>query len=125
MTQPTLFVDKMGTKEGDPIRMAIRMISQTFKATLVPEYTTADNVEADIIIVSSAARALHYLKETENATIGIFIFPKAEVPAATALANRYPDRVRAMGWEEFVPSLLTLIGEKTKKEEADANPARG
>ena len=124
MTQPTLFVDKMGTKEGDPIQMAIRMIGRTFKATLAPEFMTADNVEVDIIVVSSAARALHYLKETENATIGIFVFPKAEVLAATALAKRYPDRVRAMGWEQFVPSLLTLIGEKTK-EEADANPARG
>lgn len=124
MTQPTLFVDKMGTKEGDPIRMAIKIIGQTFKATLTPEFMTVDNVEADIIIVSSAARALHFLKETENATIGIFVFPKAEVPAVTALANRYPDRVQAMGWEQFVTSLLTLISEK-KKEEANADPARG
>lgn len=123
MSQPTVFVDKMGSKEGDPIRMAIRMISTG--ATVVPEFTTVDGVEADIVIVSSAARALHFLKETENATICIFVFPKSELQVATTLAGRFPNRIRVMGWEQFGPSLWSLIAEKTKKEEADADSARG
>ncbi|MDP2641866.1 MAG: hypothetical protein Q8P21_01050 [bacterium] len=117
-----MFVDKIGTKDGDPLRNAIQMIS--FGAKVVPEFITND-VEADIIVVSTAARALHFLKETENATIAIFVFPKSEVAPANALAERYPGRVRAMGWEQFTVSLIALIAEKAKKEEGDANSARG
>ncbi len=123
MAQPTVFVDKIGTKEGDPLRMAIRMISTG--ATVVSEFMTADGIEADIIIVGSATRALHFLKETENTVIGIFVFAKAELQVATTLAGRFPDRVRAMGWEQFGPSLWALIAEKTKKEEVDADSTRG
>ena len=123
MSEPTLFVDKIGTKDGDPLRNAIRMVS--FGAKVMPEFMTPDEVEADIIVVNSAARALHFLKETEKSTIAIFVFPKSQVAPANALTERYPGRVQAMGWEQFTVSLITLIAEKAKKEEGDANPARG
>ena len=123
MSEPTVFVDKIGTKDGDPLRNAIQMVS--LGAKVVPEFMTADEVEADIIVVSTAARALHFLKETEKATIAIFVFPKSEVPPANALAERYPNRIRVMGWEQFTVSLIALIAEKAKEEESDANPARG
>ena len=57
--------------------------------------------------------------------IVIFVFPKAEMSSATALANHYSDRVKVMGWERFSLDLIALIAEKTKKEEVYANPARG
>jgi hypothetical protein len=123
MAKPTVFVDKIGDKEGDPIRRAIQMVSHG--ATVVTEFLTADDVEADIIVVNSAARALHFLKETEKSMIVIFVFPKSEVSPANALAERYPDRVRTMGWEQFTLTLIALIAEMTKKEETDADPARG
>ena len=123
MSEPTVFVDKIGTKDGDPLRNAIQMVS--FGAKVMPEFMAANDVEVDIIVVSSAARALHFVKETENATIAIFVFPKSEVAPANALAESYPGRVRAMGWEQFTVSLIALIAEKAKKEEGDANPATG
>ena len=122
MAEPTVFIDKIGTKEGGPLRKAIEMVS--FGAKVASEFIT-DDVEVDIIVVSSAARALHFLKETESSTIAIFVFPKSEVASASALAERYPNRVRAMGWEQFTLSLIALIAEKAKKEEGDENPACG
>lgn len=126
MVQPTVFVDKIGTKEGDPLRNTIQVVS--FGAVVVPEFMTADGVEADIIVVSSATRALYFLKETEKSVISIFVFPKSvvsSVAAETALAERYPDRIRLMGWERFTLDLIALIAEKAKKEEGNADPARG
>ncbi len=123
MTKPTVFVDKIGTKYGDPLRNAIQIVS--LGATVIPEFMTTDDTEVDIIVVSSAARALHFLKETEKSVISIFVFPKSEVSSATALADRYPGRVRVMGWEQFSLDLIALIAEMAKKGEVDANLARG
>lgn len=64
MAQPTVFFDKIGTKEEDPLRKAIQIVS--LGATVIPEFMTTDDVEVDIIVVSSVARALHFLKETEK-----------------------------------------------------------
>ena len=76
MAKPTVFVDKIGTKEGDPLRKAIQIVSMG--ATVMDEFMTTESVEVDIIVVSSSARALHFLKETEVSMIVIFVFPKAE-----------------------------------------------
>lgn len=116
--KPTLFVDsKVGSEENGPLAKTMRAIGEAFGAISVPDFAAPDGVEADIIIVGSAARALHFLKETENATIGIFVFPKREEAPSAGLADRYPTRVRVMMWEEFGHQLAALITEKSAKEE--------
>ena len=115
MKKPTLFVDKMGNALNDPLGMAVKMIS--FGAEIALELVTSGDVEADIAVVRSASRALQFLKETEKTIVCIFVLMKSEEQAVNALVGNYPNRVKAMEWEEFGPSLMALINEKTEKEE--------
>ena len=114
MKKPTLFVDKMGDAPNSPLRKAVKMIS--FGAEIASELVTSSNVEVDIAVVRSASRALQFIKETEDTIILIFVVMKSEEKAANAMVENYPNRVKALDWEEFGLSLMALISEKTEKE---------
>lgn len=110
MTEPTLFVDH-GT---GPLTTVIAQVA--FGTRRVDTAVDADDIEADLAVVDSVAKALRLIKETEHTVIVIAYIRYDDQEAAEAFAARH-DRVHTThivsgnGKVNFVLCLQQIIGE--------------
>ncbi len=125
MGQPTVFVDL----QAGPVTVAsVAQVATAFGTERVDALVAGD-IEVDLVIVDTVAKALRVTKETERAVILIAYTRTGDRAGAEAFASRH-ERVRAahliLGTDEmrFAPFLLKLIKSLADpKEIPDAHPA--
>ena len=118
MSTMRLYVEIESAYPNNPIQLAIGKIGESAGASIVERLVSDDEVEADIAVTNSAAKALSILKETERTIIVVAHFSRDERETAEALAGNHPKRVKAVPYVvqeedgvELVPFLLAMLAQ--------------
>jgi len=120
----SVFVDVLNDRSNeDVLRKTLCHVTKSFGFEVIPAFAEGDP-EPDIIIVGSPERALHFMKATDESTVAIFQRTIEASSGIESVTRLYPRRIKSESFERFIPFLLKLAVEK-KKEEIDANSARG